>query len=201
MPSSCAARTTRRSASTPRRCPSARGRPRAAAQRPLPSMMMATWRRTVGSILRFRRGRTRRSDIGRIASNREDFLFLGRQQLVDLRDHAVGRLLHVVGVTLLIVLGDLVILLELLQDVEAVATDMARPRPARLRRICARPSRAPCGAPRSARECAGAAPGLRSRATGRDWNRRSPSRRPSPSSLSQTCTEIMRGSGTLTVAS
>src|SRR6201989_1186855 len=42
MPSSCAARTTRRKASTPRRGPSARGRPRAAAQRPLPSMMIAT---------------------------------------------------------------------------------------------------------------------------------------------------------------
>ena len=42
MPSSLAARTTRRNASTPRRWPSARGKPRAAAQRPLPSMMIAT---------------------------------------------------------------------------------------------------------------------------------------------------------------
>ena len=42
MPRSPAARTVRRSASTPRRCPSPRGNPRAAAQRPLPSMMMAT---------------------------------------------------------------------------------------------------------------------------------------------------------------
>ncbi len=42
MPSSPAARTVRRNASTPRRWPSPRGRPRAAAQRPLPSMMMAT---------------------------------------------------------------------------------------------------------------------------------------------------------------
>ena len=39
-----AARTVLRKASTPRRWPSTRGRPRAAAQRPLPSMMMATWR-------------------------------------------------------------------------------------------------------------------------------------------------------------
>ena len=44
MPISLAARIVRRNASTPRRCPSTRGRPRAAAQRPLPSMMMATWR-------------------------------------------------------------------------------------------------------------------------------------------------------------
>ena len=44
MPISPAARTVLRSASTPRRCPSPRGSPRADAQRPLPSMMMATWR-------------------------------------------------------------------------------------------------------------------------------------------------------------
>ena len=47
MPMSPAARMVRRKASTPRRWPSARGSPRAAAQRPLPSMMMATWRGTV----------------------------------------------------------------------------------------------------------------------------------------------------------
>ena len=46
MPRSPAARTVRRNASTPRRWPSTRGRPRAAAQRPLPSMMMATCRGT-----------------------------------------------------------------------------------------------------------------------------------------------------------
>src|SRR5689334_11616109 len=44
MPSSPAARTVRRSASTPRRWPSTRGSPCWAAQRPLPSMMMATCR-------------------------------------------------------------------------------------------------------------------------------------------------------------
>ncbi len=49
MPRSPAARTVRRSASTPRRWPSARGNPRAAAQRPLPSMMMATCRGTAKS--------------------------------------------------------------------------------------------------------------------------------------------------------
>ena len=43
MPSSPAPRTTRRTASAPRRWPATRGRPRAFAQRPLPSMMMATW--------------------------------------------------------------------------------------------------------------------------------------------------------------
>src|SRR5262245_40182143 len=46
MPISPAARIVRRSASTPRRCPSARGSPRPAAQRPWPSIMIATCRGT-----------------------------------------------------------------------------------------------------------------------------------------------------------
>src|SRR5690349_8483402 len=58
-------------------------------------------------------------------SDGEDFLFLGRKQLVDFGDHAVGRLLHVGGQTLLIVLGNLVILLELLHGIEPVAPNMA----------------------------------------------------------------------------
>src|ERR1700733_7384209 len=99
MPSSEAARTTRRNASTPRRWPSARGKPLAAAQRPLPSMMMATCS-----------GPSDRSDpsaAGTAAfdivqfqalfkastestSNGEDFFFLGRKQLIDFRNRAVG---------------------------------------------------------------------------------------------------------------
>ena len=43
IPRSRAASTARRTASTPAACPAVRGRPRATAQRPLPSMMMATW--------------------------------------------------------------------------------------------------------------------------------------------------------------
>src|SRR6476660_6489151 len=155
MPSSCEARTTRRSASTPRRCPSARGRPRAAAQRPLPSMMMATCagasdrsgpsvagaaaldmeaalkhdpegceavfpRDKRGTRLRGNHARTIPQSammIAHRALDGEDFFFLGGQQLVDLGDDAVGHLLHLVGVTLLIVLRHLVILLELLQNI------------------------------------------------------------------------------------
>lgn len=44
MPRSWAARTTRRTESTPARWPSLRGSPRLSAQRPLPSMITATWR-------------------------------------------------------------------------------------------------------------------------------------------------------------
>ena len=44
MPRSGAASTARRNASAPARCPATRGNPRAEAQRPLPSMMIAAWR-------------------------------------------------------------------------------------------------------------------------------------------------------------
>src|SRR5271169_369480 len=56
--------------------------------------------------------------------NGEDFLFLRRKQLIDFRNRSVGRLLHVVRETLLIVFGNLMILLELLDRVEAVAPDV-----------------------------------------------------------------------------
>src|SRR5207253_7808091 len=60
-----------------------------------------------------------------LPSNGEDFLFLRRKQLIDFRNRSVGRLLHLVGEPLLIVFGNLVILLELLDDIQPVATDMA----------------------------------------------------------------------------
>src|SRR5271165_4367733 len=127
MPSSWAARTTRRNASTPRRWPSARGKPRAAAHRPLPSMMTATCN---GPSLRSGASLTGAAafDISQFlkitALDGEDFLFLGRQQLIDLRDRAVGRLLHVVGKALLIVLRNLVVLLKLLDGVKTIAADV-----------------------------------------------------------------------------
>src|SRR3984893_5380142 len=128
MPSSWAARTTRRRASTPRRWPSTRGRPRAAAQRPLPSMMMATCNgpsvRSGPSLAGAAAFDINQSLTITASLNGEDFLFLGREQLIDLGDHPVGCLLHVVGETLLIVLGNLVVLLELLDGVEAIAADM-----------------------------------------------------------------------------
>src|ERR1700733_5710442 len=54
----------------------------------------------------------------------EDFLFLGRKQLIDLRNRPVGRFLHISGQTLLIVLGNLVVLFELLDGVKTVAADV-----------------------------------------------------------------------------
>ena len=106
MPSSPAARTVRRKASTPRRWPSTRGSPRAAAQRPLPSMMMATWR-----------GGSKRAPCGircRVCScdlaarsNRHDLFFFGGEHLVDFRDGRVGSFLHVAGMARVIVFADL----------------------------------------------------------------------------------------------
>src|SRR5215470_2688095 len=106
MPSSCEARTTRRNASTPRRWPSARGRPRAAAQRPLPSMMMAT---CAGASDLSGPSVTGAAALDMQASlDRQNLFFLCRQQLIDLHDRGVGRLLDVSGKALLIVLGHLV---------------------------------------------------------------------------------------------
>src|ERR1035437_6138856 len=125
MPSAVAARTTRRNASTPRRWPSARGKPRAAAQRPFPSMMIATCK---GPSVRSGPSVAGAAAFGidqSLSLNGEDFLFLGRKQLIDFRNRPVGCLLHVSGQTFLIVLGNLVILLQFLDRIEAIAADMA----------------------------------------------------------------------------
>src|SRR5215211_565403 len=123
MPSSWDARTTRRNASTPRRWPSARGRPRAAAQRPFPSMMIATWKgpadRSGPSV-----AGTAAFDIGQ-SLNSEDFLFLGRKQRIDLRNRPIGGLLHIIGEALLVVFRDLVVFLEFLDDIQPVAANVA----------------------------------------------------------------------------
>src|ERR1700716_2558289 len=153
MPRSPAARTVRRSASTPRRWPSTRGSPRWAAQRPLPSMMMATCRGAPKPSLSF--GAASDSDMsscpclvrpasaaalccgmfyGGLApsglrrkplSNRHDLFFFLRQHLIDLGDHLIGRLLDLARHALLYVVADLVILFHLLQQIEPVAAHVA----------------------------------------------------------------------------
>src|SRR5579875_898979 len=124
MPRSPAARTVRRKASTPRRCPSPRGNPRAAAQRPLPSMMMATWRGGAHAATR----ESSASGMG-LTSDREDLLFLRPEHLVDLRDHSVRHFLDLGGKTVVIVLADLVFLFEPFDDIEAVAAHMTHGHP------------------------------------------------------------------------
>src|SRR4029079_17078022 len=121
MPCAPAARTTRRRASTPRRWPSTRGKPRAAAQRPLPSMMIATCRGTANSGVRTLSNSG--FDISS-SSHREDLLFFCRQHLVDLDNDVVGRLLHLLGRPFALILADLVVLLQLLEYIETVASNM-----------------------------------------------------------------------------
>src|SRR5262245_37771780 len=122
MPRSPAARTVRRNASTPRRCPSLRGSPRAAAQRPLPSMMMATWRGTAKSPICTLVSASA-LDM-RWPSHREDLLLLRGEHPIDFPDHIVGCLLNLVGRALALVLADLVILFQLLEHINPVAPDM-----------------------------------------------------------------------------
>src|SRR5215203_3846979 len=128
MPISPAARTVLRSASTPRRCPSPRGRPRAAAQRPFPSMMIATWPGTSNGAVEV----VAASPFGIASStfhsdrsDRHDLFFLAAQRLFDLGNGMIGRLLHVVRHAVVVVLADLVIFLQLLQHVEPVASNVA----------------------------------------------------------------------------
>src|SRR5579863_261992 len=141
MPNSPAARTTWRSASTPRRWPSTRGRPRAAAHRPFPSMMIATCKgapprsgpsvtgAAAFDINQSLKARLLTKCFGRSHPNqrlnRQDFFFLCGQQLIDFRNRAVGSLLHIVCMTLLVVLGHLVILFQLLEHIETVAAHVA----------------------------------------------------------------------------
>src|SRR5271165_6280552 len=131
MPRSPAARTVRRSASTPRRCPSARGSPRAAAQRPFPSMMMATCRGTAISPIRAVRNGSH-SDMLLQTSHSDNFLLFCCQHPVHLSDCFIGSLLYLLAGSLPVVLADLVILFELLEHIEAVAPHVTHRHPGRL---------------------------------------------------------------------
>src|SRR3954454_8344988 len=86
-------------------------------------MMIATWRgpadRSGPSV-----AGTAAFDIGQ-SLNGEDFLFLGRKQRIDLRNRPIGGLLHIIGEALLIVLGNLVVFLELFDNIQPVAANVA----------------------------------------------------------------------------
>src|SRR5690348_12703080 len=99
MPRSTASRRRALTASAPASCPCSTGSPRCWAQRPLPSVMMATY---VALIERPRPGdspsgrllpakRARRARLGR--SHLEDLGFLALEQGVELFDLLVGELL------------------------------------------------------------------------------------------------------------
>src|SRR2546428_10000043 len=140
MPRSGAASTARRTAAAPSRWPATRGRPRRVAQRPLPSMMIATcsgrgWPRTTASSSASpspasstcaRRPRVLTPCDGHLTHGLEgqNFLLLLLQELVHLRDVFVGGLLDLVVTTALLVLGDLLVARHRLELVVRLAPNV-----------------------------------------------------------------------------
>src|SRR6185312_11839344 len=128
MPSSTASRRRALTMSAPASCPAMTGRPRRCAQRPLPSVMMATYRAcppgppdcegSADSSCPALTGDPRTLDL-------EDVLFLVLEQLVQLPDARVGDLLELDLGAVLIVRTGLSGLLELAQVVHDVAADVA----------------------------------------------------------------------------
>src|ERR1035437_6767800 len=133
---------------TPDSWPATRGRWRRRAHRPLPSMMMPTWRGNSGlegsriaagaggrsmctetplRMARFRGDGDPRSDL-------EDLSLLLLGEIVNLADEAVGDVLHLGDVALDLVLGDVPLLLQPAQVVDLVAANVAH-RDARLLRL------------------------------------------------------------------
>src|ERR1700710_2842813 len=80
IPRSTASRSRALTTSAPARCPSITGSPRACAQRPLPSVMIATYLAALTA--------------GAPPSDLEDFRFLALQERVDLGDRLVGLFLQ-----------------------------------------------------------------------------------------------------------
>src|SRR5690606_30506848 len=127
MPSRAQASTVVRTASTPLAWPATRGSRRRVAQRPLPSMTIATCRGTwadaglmgIGSGERLMRNDWRSSD-------RHDVLFLVGQQVVDFGNELVGEFLHCILGTALVVLGNFLVLDETLELVVGIATQVDR---------------------------------------------------------------------------
>src|SRR5438477_10725732 len=124
MSRSMQAFTTSRTASTPRRWPATRGRKRFFAQRPLPSMMMATCRGTIRVS-----GIVWVEDSNCVMepapSYRHQVLLFFRDQPVDVGDRLVGELLDLGLGALVVVLAHLVLLLEVLHVGDRVAADVA----------------------------------------------------------------------------
>src|SRR2546426_1061528 len=119
-PASSAPSTASRTAFIPARWPSGRGRLRSRAQRPLPSMMTATWRGTAP----FRRIWDSRSSA---ISDLHDLRFLGFHRLVHLSQMIVVQLLNVLLGVLLFILRDVLGLLDLADRIGACVADRHPP--------------------------------------------------------------------------
>src|SRR5215212_3718435 len=121
--------------SVPARCPAWRERPRSRAQRPLPSMTMATWRGnrssassgspSVAGSARVVRGGPAVAREVRGTLDLHQLRFLVLAGFVHLGDVLVSQLLELIVGAAHLVLGDLVRLLQAAQFVVAVAADVA----------------------------------------------------------------------------
>src|SRR2546425_2982335 len=105
-PASIAPSTISRTALMPARCPSGRGRCRSRAQRPLPSMMTATWRGTAPPSRIFARRSSLTSDL-------HDLRLFGFDQLFHELQMVVVQFLRILLGVFLVVLGDVLGLLDL----------------------------------------------------------------------------------------
>src|SRR3979409_1378026 len=114
MPRLSAASATRRIASIPALCPMTRGSKRSRAQRLLPSMMIATCS-----------GGGNWLTSGSWALDLHDLGFLAGGHLVDQTDVAVGDLLQLVAPAPRLVGRDLLFLLERLDAIHLLTTDVA----------------------------------------------------------------------------
>src|SRR3954454_20943627 len=116
MPSCAASRSRALTTSAPAWWPSTGGRPRAWAQRPLPSVMIATWR-----------GLSSANSAGTVLppSDLHDLGLFGLQRVVELGHPRVGQLLQLGLGAALVVLAGLAGVLELAQVVHHVAADVA----------------------------------------------------------------------------
>src|SRR5215211_1427593 len=119
IPSSAASRSRSLTTSAPARWPSITGSPRCCAQRPLPSVMIATY---LGALIGLPDSEMRRPAA---TSDFEDLLFLAFQQAVDLGDRRVGLFLQVGLGAALVVLADVALLFQVAQVAHDVAADVA----------------------------------------------------------------------------
>src|SRR4051812_597508 len=138
MPSSAASRRRALTVSAPARWPSTTGRSRPRAQRPLPSVMIATYRAARPAPASPPISRPAAADGARgaaRASDLEDLRFLALEQPVELGDVVVGELLQLDLGAVLVVGARLAGVLELAQVVHDVAADVADRHAALLRDV------------------------------------------------------------------
>src|SRR4051794_782946 len=122
MPSSTESRRRALTVSAPAWWPASTGRPRACAQRPFPSVMIATYR---GSAITLREGAASADDVRAPGSHLQDLRLFALEVRVELGDALVGDLLKLGLRAALLVLADLALLAHLAQVVHDVAADVA----------------------------------------------------------------------------